>query len=68
MLPGVDPTHCRKPEIVADAAHAVLTRRAASTTGNFFIDDEVLATAGITDLSAYAVDPAKAPYPDFFLD
>ena len=68
MLPGVDPTYCRKPEIVADAAHAILVRRAASTTGNFFIDDEVLATAGITDLSAYAVDPAKAPYPDFFLD
>ncbi|MEO1226677.1 MAG: NAD(P)-dependent oxidoreductase [Pseudomonadota bacterium] len=68
MLPGVDPTHCRKPEIVADAAHAILTRRAASTTGNFFIDDEVLAAAGIADLSVYAVDPAKAPYPDFFLD
>ncbi|MEM7442779.1 MAG: NAD(P)-dependent oxidoreductase [Pseudomonadota bacterium] len=68
MLPGVDPDHCRSPEIMADAAHAVLTRPAASTTGNFFIDDEVLAAAGVTDFERYAEDPTKTPYPDFFLD
>jgi len=43
----------RRPEIVADAAHHILTRPARETTGNFFIDDEVLAEAGITDLSPY---------------
>lgn len=68
MLPGIDPTYCRTPEIMADAANAVLTRSAAATTGHFFIDDEVLAAAGVTDLAKYAVDPKKTPYPDFFLD
>lgn len=68
MLPDVDSSRCRTPDIVADAAHAILTRPAAETTGNFFIDDEVLATAGVTDLTSYAVDSAKTPYPDFFLD
>jgi citronellol/citronellal dehydrogenase len=43
----------RRPEIVADAAHAILTRPAAGCTGNTFIDDEVLAAAGVTDLAAY---------------
>jgi citronellol/citronellal dehydrogenase len=44
---------CRKPEIVADAAHAILTRDARSCTGNFFIDDDVLREAGVTDFSVY---------------
>jgi citronellol/citronellal dehydrogenase len=44
----------RRPEIVADAAHAVLCRASASATGNFYIDDEVLAEEGVTDLSPYA--------------
>jgi len=44
---------CRKPEIMADAAHAILTRDARSCTGNFFIDDDVLREAGVTDFSAY---------------
>src|SRR5215212_5861789 len=46
----------RTPEILADAAHAILVRDPASTTGNTFIDDEVLAEGGITDLSGYAAD------------
>jgi citronellol/citronellal dehydrogenase len=50
MIPGVKPEHCRKPEIMADAAYAILNLP-ASTTGNFFIDDEVLAKVGVTDLS-----------------
>ena len=57
----------RTPEIVADAAHVILTRDGKVTTGNFFIDDEVLASAGVTDLSGYAVDPSAPLYPDIFL-
>jgi citronellol/citronellal dehydrogenase len=53
----------RSPEIVADAAHAILTRPAAECTGNFFIDDEVLAEEGVTDLSRYGSDDG-----DFLLD
>src|SRR5690606_7500302 len=58
MIPGVSPDNGRRPEIVADAAHAVLVRPAAGFTGRFLVDDEVLAEAGITDRSRYAVDPA----------
>ena len=58
---------CRKPEIMADAAHVILTSPARQTTGNFYVDDEVLRTAGVTDLSQYAVDPAAPLLPDFFV-
>lgn len=58
----------RKPEIVADAAHAVLTRPSRECTGNFFIDVRVLAEEGVTDFSPYAVDPAYEAVLDFFLD
>jgi len=58
----------RRPEIVADAAHAILARPARETTGNFFIDDEVLAEAGVTDLSAYAYMPDADLQLDLFLD
>ncbi len=57
----------RKVEIMSDAAHHVLTR-GLDCTGNFFIDDEVLAEAGVNDLSSYAVDPSRNLAPDFFLD
>ncbi|GAB4136741.1 MAG: NAD(P)-dependent oxidoreductase [Rhodothalassiaceae bacterium] len=57
----------RKPEIMADAAHFILTQPARETTGNFFIDDEVLARAGITDLERYAVEPGRKLVPDFFI-
>ena len=57
----------RTPEIMADAAHAILTRPSRSTTGQFFIDDEVLASEGVTDLARYAVDPAAPLLPDLFL-
>lgn len=59
--------HCRKPEIVADTAHIILTRDAKTCTGNFFIDDEVLAEEGLTDLSHYAVAPGEPLLLDFFL-
>ena len=58
----------RKPAIMADAAHAVLCRPARTTTGNFFVDDEVLRDEGVTDFDAYAVDPTQELVPDFFLD
>jgi len=60
--------HSRRPEIVADAAHHILTRPARTTTGNFFIDDEVLAEAGVTDLSAYAYVADAELQVDLFLD
>ena len=68
MIPGVDPAWCRTPDIVADAAHAVLVRAARGFTGNFLIDEDALRDAGITDLSRYAVDPAQRLLPDLFLD
>ncbi|GHE35987.1 SDR family oxidoreductase [Vulcaniibacterium thermophilum] len=68
MIPGVDASRCRRPEIVADAAHTILTRAAADIHGRFFIDEEVLREAGVTDFSRYAVDPAQPLLPDLFLD
>jgi len=57
----------RTPDIMGDAAHAVLTMP-STRTGNFFIDDEVLAEAGVTDLSGYAVTPGATEFmPDLFL-
>jgi citronellol/citronellal dehydrogenase len=57
----------RKPEIMADAAWFILTRDAKTTTGNFFIDDEVLQSEGIINLDAYAVTPGADLIPDFFI-
>ena len=57
----------RTPEIVADAAHAILVRSAAECSGNFFIDDEVLAEEGVTDLSSYQAGEGE-PLLDLFLD
>ena len=68
MIPGVDTANCRKPDIVADAAHAVLVREAKGFSGNFLVDEDVLREAGVTDLSVYAVEPGKPLLPDLFLD
>ncbi|MCC4597138.1 NAD(P)-dependent oxidoreductase [Xanthomonas campestris pv. phormiicola] len=68
MIPGVEAGNGRRPEIMADAAHAVLTRPAAGFHGQFLIDDEVLAAAGVIDLSGYALDPMQPLLPDLFLD
>jgi citronellol/citronellal dehydrogenase len=59
---------CRTVDIMADAAHAILVRDARSCTGNFFIDEEVLRTEGVTDFSRYAIDPTAELLPDFFVD
>ena len=62
-------TRCRTPEILADAAYLILTSDAKTTTGNFFIDDELLAQHGITDLDRYSVTPGTKDFiPDFFVD
>jgi citronellol/citronellal dehydrogenase len=69
MIPGVDPKLCRTPEILADAAYAILNRDARRHTGNFYIDEEVLAAEGLTDLERYAVVPGTKRFlPDLFLD
>jgi citronellol/citronellal dehydrogenase len=68
MIPGVSAANGRKPEIMADAAHAILTRTARGFSGRFLIDDEVLREAGVTDFSRYAVDPSAPLLPDLFLD
>jgi citronellol/citronellal dehydrogenase len=57
----------RKPEIMGDAAYVIFNRPARECTGNFFIDDEVLKSAGVTDLDKYAVDPSQKLMPDFFV-
>jgi citronellol/citronellal dehydrogenase len=58
----------RKPEILSDAFHAIVTRPGAECTGNFFIDDEVLKAEGVTDFEPYAVEPGQDLVTDFFLD
>ncbi len=68
MIPGVDLALCRTPEILADAAYCIFTAEQFET-GNFYIDDSVLAQYGITELDHYAVTPGNKNFlPDFFVD
>ena len=68
MIPGVDLNLCRTPEILADAAWLILTGP-SSATGNFHIDDTLLAAHGVTDLDKYSVTPGNKNFiPDFFVD
>jgi citronellol/citronellal dehydrogenase len=69
MIPGIDMRKTRKPEILSDAAHIVLTSDSKTTTGNFFIDDTLLQQHGLTDFDRYAAVPGtKDLIPDFFVD
>jgi len=69
MIPGVDTAACRTPEILADSAYIILNRNSKECSGNFFVDDEVLASEGITDLEKYSVVPGTKDFLlDFFLD
>jgi citronellol/citronellal dehydrogenase len=69
MIPGVDVSKCRTPEILADAAYLIFTSDAKTTTGNFFIDDALLAKHGVTDFERYSVTPGTKNFiPDFFVD
>ena len=69
MLGGqVRPESCRSPEIVADAAHAIVTREARACTGKLFLDEDVLREEGTTDFSAYAMVPGAPLTPDLFVE
>lgn len=69
MLGGrVSTAQCRTPQIVADAAHAILTRDHRACSGHFFIDEEVLREEGVHDFESYAVKPGAPLMPDLFLD
>ena len=59
MIPQADISRCRTPEILSDAAHIILTSDARSTSGNFYIDDALLAEHGVTDFDRYAVVPGR---------
>jgi citronellol/citronellal dehydrogenase len=69
MIPGArgQLDHTRTPEIMADAAHAVLGRDARANTGNFYLDEDVLREAGVTDFDRYAVKPGLPLIDDLFL-
>ena len=69
MIPGIDALAGRTPQILADAAHIIFKRDAKECTGNFFVDDTLLASEGITDLEKYSVTPGTKDFLlDFFLD
>src|SRR5690242_11985085 len=70
MIPGMRERleNCRTPEILADAAHAILLRSAREATGNFYLDEDVLTQEGVTDFTPYAVKPGMPLLPDIFLD
>jgi len=69
MIPGIDALAGRSPQILADAAHIIFNRDAKECTGNFFVDDTLLASEGITDLEKYSVTPGTKEFLlDFFLD
>ena len=69
MIPGIDASAGRTPAILADAAYIIFNRPSTECTGNFFVDDELLASEGITDLEKYSVTPGTKDFLlDFFLD
>ena len=69
MIPGMDLSQCRQPEIMADAAWSLLTRPAMHATGQFYVDDDVLRAEGVSDLDVYSVVPGTTNFiPDLFLD
>jgi citronellol/citronellal dehydrogenase len=70
MIPGAQAAqpHMRKPEIVAEAAHAILLRDARACSGRFLIDEDVLREEGVVDFDRYAVEPGQPLLPDLFLD
>jgi len=70
MIPGAEAAQqrMRKPEIVADAAHAIVTRDARACTGRFLIDEDVLREEGVADFARYAVQPGQPLLPDLFLE
>jgi citronellol/citronellal dehydrogenase len=65
---AVKPENCRSPEIMADAAHAILCQKARHCTGNFYLDEDVLRATGVRDFDRYAVKPGAPLLRDLFLD
>ena len=57
----------RKPDIMGDAAHAILTRDSKTCTGNFFVDEDLLKEEGVTDFDQYTITPGTKLMPDFFV-
>lgn len=68
MIEGVPFDRCRTPEIVADAAYAIISTPSSQRSGEFLIDEDVLRETGVTDFNQYAIDPSQWPLPDYFLD
>ena len=64
----VNPDNCRTPQIMADAAYAILCRDSEKCLGHFFIDEEVLREEGIDDFSSYSVVANNKLFPDLFID
>jgi citronellol/citronellal dehydrogenase len=64
----VKPENCRSPDIMADAAHAILCQNARRCTGNFYLDEDVLRATGVRDFDRYAVKPGAPLLRDLFLD
>jgi citronellol/citronellal dehydrogenase len=64
----VKPEHCRSPEIMADAAHAILIQEARHCTGHFYLDEDVLRATGVRDFDRYAIKPGAPLMRDLFLD
>lgn len=58
----------RKPSIMADAAHRVVTLDSREFSGNFFIDEDILRDAGVSDFSDYAINADVPPFTDLFLE
>ena len=64
----ISPDHCRKPEIVADAAHVILSADDQAYNGQFLIDEYLLRETGVEDFDKYAVKPGAPLAIDLFLD
>ena len=67
MIPGVEIAQCRRPEIVADAAHAILVMPSREFNGRFVIDEDILRERGVADFDAYAIEPGRPLLDDLFL-
>ena len=68
LVPGADVEGGRIPDIMADAAHVILTKDARTCSGNFFIDEKCLRDEGVMDFGKYAVNPDRDLVRDIFLD